>query len=179
MGCTCSHQELGAEKKIEMQDENNFREEKLNENKNNEEQNNEIDNFPMESNFKDNKEVNDINKLRGAPPQAGFNLTPTIKGNNNEEKPYIEIKTDKINENDFNELLEEYPQIDDNIVVEKRCPQEFKENKEIYYGEWAKDTNYRHGRGIQIWPNGEKYIGYWKNNQANGKGKLYHSDGDV
>ena len=133
MGCTCSHQELGAEKKIEMQDENNLREEKLNENKNNEEQSNEIDNFPMESNFKENNEFNDTHKLRGAPPQSGFesknNLSPTIKGNNNEEKPYFEIKTDKINENDFNELIEEYPQIDDDIIVEKRVPKNLKKIK--------------------------------------------------
>ena len=124
MGCTCSHQELGAEKKIEMQDENNLREEKLNENKNNEEKNNEINNIAIESNVKENNEVNDINKLKGAPPQAGFeskdNLTPKVKDKNNEEKPFIEIVTDKINENDFNKLIEEYPPIDDDIIYSRK-----------------------------------------------------------
>lgn len=37
----------------------------------------------------------------------------------------------------------------------------------------------REGNGTQIWADGSKYIGQWKNNQANGKGILYHADGDV
>ena len=37
----------------------------------------------------------------------------------------------------------------------------------------------RHGRGIQVWSDGSKYIGYWKNDKANGNGKMYHTDGDL
>ena len=37
----------------------------------------------------------------------------------------------------------------------------------------------RHGFGIQVWPDGAKYEGYWRDNVANGKGKFYHIDGDV
>jgi hypothetical protein len=33
--------------------------------------------------------------------------------------------------------------------------------------------------GIQIWPDGAKYEGYWRDNVAHGRGKFYHIDGDV
>lgn len=32
---------------------------------------------------------------------------------------------------------------------------------------------------MQVWPDGSCYQGFWKNNKANGKGRLIHSDGDV
>lgn len=37
----------------------------------------------------------------------------------------------------------------------------------------------RHGYGVQIWPDGAKYEGKWRNNKAHGKGKFWHADGDV
>ena len=37
----------------------------------------------------------------------------------------------------------------------------------------------RHGYGVQMWPDGAKYEGYWKNDKAHGKGKFYHVEGDV
>ena len=36
----------------------------------------------------------------------------------------------------------------------------------------------REGQGKQTWADNSIYIGEWKNNQANGKGVLEHSDGD-
>ena len=30
----------------------------------------------------------------------------------------------------------------------------------------------REGEGVQLWADGSKYVGQWKNNQANGKGTL-------
>jgi len=36
----------------------------------------------------------------------------------------------------------------------------------------------RHGYGVQVWVDGAKYRGYWKDNRANGKGCFWHSDGD-
>lgn len=51
------------------------------------------------------------------------------------------------------------------------------ENGAVYKGQW-KET-YRHGYGVQIWPDGAKYEGYWKNNKAHGLGKFWHADGDV
>ncbi len=52
------------------------------------------------------------------------------------------------------------------------------ENGAIYIGNW---DNYgqRVFRGIQLWPDGSKFEGYWKNDKANGRGRLIHSDGDV
>ena len=37
----------------------------------------------------------------------------------------------------------------------------------------------RHGYGIQVWPDGARYEGYWLNDKANGKGKFYHVEGDI
>jgi hypothetical protein len=42
-----------------------------------------------------------------------------------------------------------------------------------------KATNERHGFGIQVWPDGSKYVGYWRHDKANGKGRLIHSEGDM
>ena len=57
-------------------------------------------------------------------------------------------------------------------------PQEI-ENGAIYYGHWNCEKSERHGFGMQIWPDGSKYVGYWRNDRANGCGRLIHSDGDV
>ena len=35
------------------------------------------------------------------------------------------------------------------------------------------------GYGIQTWPDGAWYEGYWDNDKANGKGIFYHVDGDI
>jgi len=37
----------------------------------------------------------------------------------------------------------------------------------------------RHGRGIQIWKDGAKYEGEFKNGKAEGPGIFYHANGDV
>ena len=56
--------------------------------------------------------------------------------------------------------------------------------KKPEWGEPAKDgkelarENVKEGKGIQIWKDGSKYVGYWKADQANGKGRLIHADGD-
>ena len=51
-------------------------------------------------------------------------------------------------------------------------------DKSEYEGEWNAQ-NLRDGRGIQIWPNGSIYEGYWRNGKTHGKGRLIHADGDV
>ena len=55
----------------------------------------------------------------------------------------------------------------------------FLENGVQYEGEWLKGTQIRQGQGIQIWPDGSLYEGYWADNKANGRGRLIHADGDV
>ncbi len=37
----------------------------------------------------------------------------------------------------------------------------------------------RHGYGMQVWPDGAKYEGYWRDNVAEGRGMFYHVDGDI
>ena len=37
----------------------------------------------------------------------------------------------------------------------------------------------RQGYGVQEWPNGARYEGYWDHGKANGKGKYTHAHGDV
>jgi hypothetical protein len=41
------------------------------------------------------------------------------------------------------------------------------------------DKDIKHGYGIQVWADGSKYEGYWKQGMASGYGRLIHSDGDV
>ena len=37
----------------------------------------------------------------------------------------------------------------------------------------------RHGQGKMTWPDGACYEGDWSFNHACGKGKFFHSDGDI
>jgi hypothetical protein len=53
------------------------------------------------------------------------------------------------------------------------------ENHARYEGEWQNDQDIRYGKGMQIWPDGSMYEGWWSENKANGKGRLIHADGDV
>ena len=54
--------------------------------------------------------------------------------------------------------MKEYPHLEDNAQVRLLQSVEY-DNKAIYYGEWNTETNEKHGRGIQIWSDGSKYIG--------------------
>ena len=46
------------------------------------------------------------------------------------------------------------------------------DNGAVYTGQML--NNMRHNYGIQVWPDGSKYEGQWKNDHADGKGKLHH-----
>ena len=48
-----------------------------------------------------------------------------------------------------------------------------------YEGEWSFGTGLIHGKGVQSWPDGGYYEGYWRNGQASGKGRLVQTDGNV
>lgn len=54
-------------------------------------------------------------------------------------------------------------------------------NGSSYAGEWCSDIldDIREGVGVQVWPDGSLYEGYWKNNKANFFGRLLHKDGDI
>ena len=45
-----------------------------------------------------------------------------------------------------------------------------------YEGEWL--GNIRQGLGVQKWPDGAVYSGFWANNKAEGRGKFIHVNGD-
>lgn len=53
------------------------------------------------------------------------------------------------------------------------------ENGAKYEGEWLLGSEIRQGKGMQIWPDGSLYEGWWQENKANGKGRLIHADGDI
>mmetsp|Transcript_42580 Transcript_42580/g.40841 ORF Transcript_42580/g.40841 Transcript_42580/m.40841 type:complete len:127 (+) Transcript_42580:489-869(+) len=50
-----------------------------------------------------------------------------------------------------------------------------------YLGEWKveEEKALKEGKGIQIWPNGSFYIGWWRKGKANGWGRLISYQGDV
>ena len=49
----------------------------------------------------------------------------------------------------------------------------------IYHGEFLKNTLIRHGRGLFIWEDKGYYLGYWKNDKREGKGRNNYSNGNV
>ena len=208
MGCACNNQDITTEKNNEMEENNKSNNDlKPNNIQNNYfiingdssnknldyGNNNNVNNLKSSSLMIPNKNMgnDNVNKLNNEIIEAEKDME-NLKNENNKIKAnleitpanlsntYQEITTDRISDMEFNELLIQYPiLVDDDIRVEQRNPQENKIEKTIYYGEWDINKNVRHGRGIQIWPDGAKYTGYWKNDKAQGKGKLYHADGDV
>lgn len=78
-----------------------------------------------------------------------------------EQLTYELIQTEIIPQEELQEVFETYPPLDDGVEVEVRGPAQFS-NKVIYFGEWDKVNNLRHGRGIQLWSDGAKFFGCWK-----------------
>ena len=79
-----------------------------------------------------------------------------------------------ISEDELKKIFENYPPLNDGIGVETK--KEIKEDY-IYYGEWSAAENTRHGRGIQLWKDGTRYEGYWKNDKQDVKGFQSWPDG--
>lgn len=48
----------------------------------------------------------------------------------------------------------------------------------VYIGQFDENCQ-KCGRGIFLWADGSKYIGYWERDMANGLGRLVHANGDV
>jgi hypothetical protein len=65
--------------------------------------------------------------------------------------------------------------------VERVYINEYKDvgDGKLYKGQWNKKTGDRDGVGIQFWPDGSKYEGMWRNDKANGKGRMTHANGDT
>ena len=86
------------------------------------------------------------------------------------------MNQNSIKESLLDNLFKLYPPLKDNVIliqVKTSSP-----GIGEYSGEWNDKSNERHGRGIQIWIDKTIYIGYWKNDLANGKGKLIYPKGD-
>jgi hypothetical protein len=94
--------------------------------------------------------------------------------NENLESPFLE---DDITNQDMSYLFSNYPPLNDGVKVILK-PVELTETGVLYSGEWDSEGN-KHGRGVQLWPDGSKYYGYWIKNKVNKKGKLIHREGDV
>jgi len=62
---------------------------------------------------------------------------------------------------------------EDAVPRETRPPVECS-NGTIYEGQWNILNGTKDGRGIQVWPDNSKYEGYWRDNKANGQGRLIH-----
>ena len=90
--------------------------------------------------------------------------------------PYIITENSKISESQIENLLKTYPPLNDNIEL-KFIRLSFPNIGE-YHGEWNPEKKERHGRGIQLWNDKSIYIGLWKNDKINGKGKLIDPLGD-
>ena len=69
------------------------------------------------------------------------------------------------------------PQVRDNDlsdVVSLKMPDD-----STYEGTVDKTTKLKHGFGTQVWQDGAKYVGEWKDGKAEGNGTFFHSNGDV
>ena len=67
------------------------------------------------------------------------------------------------------------------IEIEKleNKPETLLENNAKYIGQWIKNSKTRQGKATQVWPDGSMYEGWFKDNEANGKGRLIHANGDI
>ena len=100
--------------------------------------------------------------------------------NNSIISSHKSIQTQKIEDSEYQNILEIYPPLtnEDNDKLEVKKNLIF-EDKTVYFGEYNNEKKIKEGRGIQIWPNGSKYFGYFQNNMQNIKGKMEHADGDI
>jgi hypothetical protein len=42
-----------------------------------------------------------------------------------------------------------------------------------------KQNNKRDGLGVQLWPDGSKYEGMWRDGKCSGMGRMTHANGDI
>ena len=89
------------------------------------------------------------------------------------------LKYNFIRHIDINTIFGKYPLLEQfkGMNLQLKPPYEFPNKRQIYYGEWNGNT--KCGRGVQQWLDGSRYEGYFLNDKANIKGKLFHSNGDT
>ena len=97
--------------------------------------------------------------------------------NENFENINSSNREEEITEQDMSYLYSYYPPLNDGVKVIRK-PTQLTETGVLYSGEWDEEGN-KHGRGVQLWPDGAKYYGYWIKNKVNKRGKLVHREGDI
>ena len=88
---------------------------------------------------------------------------------------YIVVNKTNISQDQVDNLFKTYQPLFDGIkvtFVQLGFP-----NQAEYSGEWNPVLKERHGRGIQVWLDSTIYMGQWKNDKTNGKGKIVHPNG--
>ena len=50
---------------------------------------------------------------------------------------------------------------------------------QVYSGQWNASSDTKEGYGLQVWPDGSKFEGFWKDDMTNGYGRFILADGDV
>ena len=123
MGCSCAHLFPQTEMKNEVQEQ-------------------------YQQNQDNGRVFSEVDILKGA--NGLNNENNDLYRSNNEENELINsfqfIKTDKITKEELENLCSSNPPLNDGIEVEIRDPVESRNNKIIYYVEWDKNKNIRHGR---------------------------------
>ena len=112
-----------------------------------------------------------ISKLKSTNNHLSTNINPTLNSSR--------LYQAENQEEELESLFKEYPPLNDGVILKINGPIKDSVTHSIYYGEYDFSKNVKHGRGIQYWEEGAKYIGYFTQNKANIKGKLIHSDGDI
>ena len=98
---------------------------------------------------------------------------------NTENLPYSQLNHKNLITNDeIHYLFDNYSPLNEKLAVICLKAIEYSNGCE-YYGEWNQINNQKHGRGIQKWPEGPTYFGYFKYDKANGKGKLIFKEGEI
>lgn len=59
----------------------------------------------------------------------------------------------------------------------QECPPVMGDMNEMYIGEWK--WGKKHGRGVQVWPDGSVYEGEWMQGKATGHGRLVNTNGEA
>ena len=103
-------------------------------------------------------------------------LSSHLQNSYSKKSSYIILEKSNITQNQLDFLFQKYPPLNDKIQV-KLIRLSFP-NLGEYSGEWNPSKKERHGRGIQLWNDNTIYIGQWKNDKINGKGKLTNPIGD-
>ena len=112
-----------------------------------------------------------ISKLKSTNNHLSTIANPTLNSSR--------LNQAELQEEELESLFKEYPPLNDGVILKINGPIKDSNNHSIYFGEWDFSKNVKHGRGVQYFEEGAKYIGYFTQNRANIKGKLIHSDGDI